>query len=34
MMFVSGANPGSNFGVDQAEYPPFASFVFTVRVNY
>jgi TonB-dependent starch-binding outer membrane protein SusC len=34
MMFLSGANPGSNFGVDQAEYPPLTSFVFTVKVNY
>jgi TonB-linked SusC/RagA family outer membrane protein len=25
---------GSNFGVDQAEYPQLASFVFTLRVNY
>lgn len=34
MMFVSGSTPGSNFGVDQAEYPPLASFVFTIRANY
>ncbi|MEO7082962.1 MAG: SusC/RagA family TonB-linked outer membrane protein [Gemmatimonadaceae bacterium] len=34
MQFLSGANPGSNFGVDQAEYPPLASFVFTIRANY
>ena len=30
MMFVSGGN----FGVDQAEYPQLASFVFTVRASY
>jgi TonB-linked SusC/RagA family outer membrane protein len=34
MMFVSGSNPGSNFGVDQAEYPPLTSFVFTIRASY
>jgi hypothetical protein len=34
MQFISGANVGSNFGVDQAEYPPLASFVFTIRANY
>ncbi len=34
MLFLSGANVGSNFGVDQAEYPPLASFVFTIRANY
>jgi TonB-linked SusC/RagA family outer membrane protein len=34
MMFVSGSTPGSNFGVDQAEYPPLTSFVFTIRANY
>jgi TonB-linked SusC/RagA family outer membrane protein len=32
--FLSGANVGANFGVDQAEYPQLASFVFTLRVNY
>jgi len=25
---------GSNFGVDQAEYPQLATFVFTLRLNY
>jgi TonB-dependent starch-binding outer membrane protein SusC len=34
MQFISGSTPGSNFGVDQAEYPPLASFVFTIRANY
>jgi TonB-linked SusC/RagA family outer membrane protein len=34
MQFLSGANVGSNFGVDQAEYPPLASFVFTIRASY
>jgi hypothetical protein len=30
MQFISG----SNFGVDQAEYPQLATFVFTLRANY
>jgi hypothetical protein len=25
---------GGNFGVDQAEYPQLATFVFTLRLNY
>jgi hypothetical protein len=29
MMFVTGS-----FGVDQAEYPPLTSLVFTIRANY
>ena len=32
--FLSGASVGANFGVDQAEYPQLATFVFTARINY
>ena len=32
--FLSGANVGANFGVDQAEYPQLANFTFTLRLNY
>jgi hypothetical protein len=33
-MFVSGATASSNFGVDQAEYPQPATFLFNVRLTY
>jgi TonB-linked SusC/RagA family outer membrane protein len=32
--FLSGSTVSSNFGVDQAEYPQPATFLFNVRVSY